>query len=106
MSLANTPAPPYFAVIFTSVKAPDNDGYAQTADEMLRLAAAQPGFLGVESAGDEALSITVSYWETEDAIANWRQHADHRAAQKAGQERWYRAYALRVARVERARTFP
>jgi len=106
MSLAKTPPPPYFAVIFTSLRTDGDDGYAQTADEMLRLAAAQPGFLGVESAREEALGITVSYWETEEAIAAWRRHADHQAAQRAGRERWYRAYALRVARDERARIFP
>jgi len=103
MSVAQTPEPPYYAVIFTSLKQSD-EGYAQTAEEMRRLAAQQPGYLGFESAGEE-LAISVSYWESEAAIANWRAHADHLIAQRAGRERWYRAYALRVARVERQRFF-
>lgn len=107
MSLARTPEPPYWAVVFTSLRTPvDDAGYAQTADEMEALAALQPGFLGVESArGADGLGITVSYWASEDAVAGWRRNADHLAAQRAGRETWYRAYELRVARVERAYGF-
>jgi heme-degrading monooxygenase HmoA len=101
--LARTPAPPYWAVIFTSLRDEQPaDGYGQTAEEMVRLASSQPGFLGVESARDaRGLGITVSYWASPEAITAWRRHADHLAAQRAGRERWYRAYALRVAKVER-----
>ncbi len=107
MSLQRTPPPPYLAVIFTSLRRDDDDGaYAQTADEMVRLAGEQPGFLGVESArGDDGVGITVSYWASEEAVAGWRRHADHQTAQRAGREKWYRAYALRVARVERDKFF-
>jgi heme-degrading monooxygenase HmoA len=95
--------PPYWAVIFTSERTlEDPVGYAQTADEMVALASTQPGFLGVETArGTDGIGITVSYWESLDAIREWRRHADHQAAQKLGREKWYRAYTLRVARVER-----
>ena len=103
--VAATPAPPYYAVIFTSRRSTaDAAGYAQMAAEMLTLAAQQPGFLGVESAR-EALGITVSYWRDEEAIRAWKQHVDHLAAQRLGRERWYEAYAVRVARVERAYGF-
>lgn len=105
--IADTPEPPYLAVIFTSLRTDEDDeGYAQTAAEMVELAAQQPGFLGVESSGrsdDERQGITVSYWRDEESIAAWRAHADHAAAQRAGRQRWYRAYALRVAEVTRAR---
>lgn len=102
--LAQTPEPPYYAVIFTSVRTPDEGAaYAQTADEMVALAAQQPGFLGVESTrGADGLGITVSYWASEESIKAWRANADHRTAQRNGRDRWYRAYELRVARVERA----
>jgi heme-degrading monooxygenase HmoA len=99
--------PPYWAVIFTSERTPDDpEGYDRTADEMVALAARQPGFLGVETArGDDGVGITVSYWESLDAVEEWRRHADHRAAQKLGRERWYRAYRLRVAHVARVHEF-
>ncbi len=74
------------------------------AAEMHALAEQQAGFLGIESAR-EALGITVSYWRDEASILAWKQAADHRAAQRLGRERWYSAYAVRVARVERAYDF-
>jgi heme-degrading monooxygenase HmoA len=101
---AVTLQPPYYAVIFTSVRtAADPDGYAVTADRMVELARQQPGFLGIESArGADGLGITVSYWESEEAIRAWHEQAEHRLAQAAGREKWYAQFQLRVCRVERA----
>lgn len=105
-SPANTPEPPYYAVIFTSLRTDADEGYADAAQSMIELATQQPGFLGVETArGDDGLGITVSYWESEDAIANWRSNADHRVVQKRGVETWYAEFFTRVAKVERARRF-
>jgi heme-degrading monooxygenase HmoA/predicted enzyme related to lactoylglutathione lyase len=99
--LAGTPEPPYTAVIFTSERTDaDHAGYAVAAEEMERLAARQPGYLGIESARGD-LGITVSYWASAaDAVA-WKAVAEHELAQQAGRERWYRRYAVRVATVER-----
>jgi len=94
--------PPYYAVIFTSQRPDADDGYGAMAQRMTELASVQPGFLGVESArGPEGVGITVSYWQTEEAIAAWRRHAEHQEAQRRGRAGWYRAYQLRVRRVER-----
>jgi heme-degrading monooxygenase HmoA len=103
---ASTPEPPYYAVVFTSRRneQPD-DGYDETADRMFELAREQPGFLGFETARSDGVGITVSYWESEDGIAAWRAETEHAAAQRAGRERWYDAYELRIARVERAYGF-
>ncbi len=100
---ANTPEPPYWAVIFTSLRRPgDDQGYDSTAAEMMRLAASQPGYLGVESAGGEdGLGITVSYWLDGESIAAWKAQADHLAAQERGRGEWYSAYRVRIAKVER-----
>jgi heme-degrading monooxygenase HmoA len=105
--MAFTREPPYWAVIFTSERtSEDVTGYEQTAAEMVALALRQPGFLGVDAArGTDGVGITVSYWESLDAIRKWRCHADHQAAQKLGREKWYRTYNLRVARVERVYDF-
>jgi heme-degrading monooxygenase HmoA len=103
---ARTPDPPYYAVIFTSLRADtDPADYARTAELLEQLAHEQPGFLGIESVRDPSgLGITVSYWTSETAIVAWKRVADHQVAQRLGRERWYRDYALRVARVERAYT--
>ena len=100
--IATTPKPPYYAVIFTSLRTEGDGGYDEMAARMVELAAQQPGFLGVESVRDTGgLGITVSYWESEDAIRHWKAQSEHRLAQKKGRERWYADYQLRVARVER-----
>lgn len=105
---ATTPEPPYWAVIFTShrdaTSSPDNDGYEDTAQRMLNLAAEQPGYLGVEHARED-LGITVSYWADEASIRAWKHNADHEFAQYEGKTRWYDGFEMRIARVERAYNF-
>ena len=98
--IAPTPKPPYYAVIFTSIKTEDDDGYAEMAEKIATLAARQPGFLGMETAR-EGLGITVSYWDSLDAIRDWKRQADHQQAQRLGRERWYQAYRIRISKVER-----
>lgn len=103
-AFATLPPPPYYAVIFSSARTDaDEPGYAETAERMVELAREQPGFLGVESVrGADGFGITVAYWESEEAILAWRNHAEHAAARERGRARWYRHFELRVARVERA----
>lgn len=101
--IAQTPEPPYYAVIFTSRRSGVADGYAQTADHMLELAAQIDGFLGVESVrGADGQGITVSYWRDEQAIAVWKKQSEHIAAQQKGKSLWYEEYVVRVSRVERS----
>lgn len=98
--IADTPEPPYYAVIFSSLHGRDIDAYAETAARMEELAEQQPGYLGHESAR-EGLGITVSYWTDLESIRRWKAHAEHREAQRAGQRKWYAEYRVRIARVER-----
>ncbi len=103
--LADTPDPPYTAVIFTSLRTTGDHGYTSMSARMDALARRQPGFLGVESARDEAgineVGITVSYWVDDDAARGWKQVAEHLVAQRHGQEQWYETYRVRVATVHR-----
>lgn len=101
--IAQTPKPPYYAVIFTSQMSDgDNEGYEAMGDRMVELAAQQEGFLGVESVRDaKGIGITVSYWASLEAIHAWRNHSLHKVAQSKGKADWYKHYGLRVAKVER-----
>lgn len=73
----------YYAVIFTSNLSNDTADYSTVADKMEELAKQQPGFLGVESARDHSgLGITISYWESLEAIENWKQNVLHKEAKK------------------------
>ncbi len=98
--IADTPRPPYVAVIFTNVQTDDLDGYAAMAERMESLAREQHGYLGFESARS-GLGIAVSYWATDADARAWKQVVDHAEAQRLGRDRWYAAYRVRVATVER-----
>jgi heme-degrading monooxygenase HmoA len=98
--IAHTPEPPYYAVIFTSHRTEGDKGYAEMADRMMELASGQAGFLGMESVRED-LGITVSYWASLEAISNWKKNAEHRHAQRLGQQQWYAGFRVRIAKVER-----
>ncbi len=98
--IAKTPEPPYYAVIFTSIKSKDNRDYAITSKRMIELAKQAKGFLGAESAR-EGIGITVSYWDSLKSINEWKMNTEHRLAQKRGKEEWYSVYKIRICKVER-----
>ena len=97
--IANTPKPPYYAVIFTSVRTDLDNEYAQMADKMVGLAQQQDGFLGYESARNE-IGITVSYWRDIESIKKWKNNSEHQIARKSGREIWYQSFKTRIAIVE------
>ena len=100
--IAKTPKPPYYAVVFTSLRTDAEDGYEQTAKKMAALASEQPGFLGIESVREKGgPGITVSYWKDKKSIKGWKNHIDHQQAQQFGRDKWYRSYRIRVAKVDK-----
>ena len=104
-TLSNLPVPPYFAVIFASLRSDITDAYAETAERMLELAALQAGYLGVDSVSQRKTGITVSYWKDEQSILLWKQQMEHQAAQSQGKNQWYDEYTVRIAKVERSYRF-
>jgi len=107
MESPSRPEPPYWAVIFSSTRTPeDQQGYDKMAARMAELAVQQPGCLGFDSTHDtHGCGITVSYWQSLEAIESWRDHPEHKAAQAGGREKWYAEYDLHIARVERTYSF-
>ncbi len=98
--IANTPPPPYYAVIFTSERTEEDNGYSETSDRMVELASQQEGFLGMESA-KENIGITVSYWKDLESIKKWKMNSEHLIAQNTGKKTWYKNYTTRICLVER-----
>jgi heme-degrading monooxygenase HmoA len=98
--IAKTPLPPYYAVIFTSVRTSVNQDYDKMAEKMVALASHQEGFLGVESAREE-MGITISYWQNLESIKKWKHHAEHTFAREEGRKSWYQSFKTRIALVER-----
>lgn len=95
---------PYYAVIFTNTLSENTEGYAQMAEAMETLAKKQPGFLGMDHAR-EAIGITISYWESLEAITHWKNNLEHQKAQDLGKQQWYQNYTLRICKVERTYDF-
>ena len=98
--IASTPKPPYYAVIFSTIRTNVDEGYTETAIRMEVLAKQQEGYLGIESARSE-IGITVSYWNSLDAIMKWRNNVEHTIARAKGKALWYQKYQLRICKVER-----
>ena len=105
--MPNTLQPPYWTVIFSSQRTEeDAEGYGVMANRMAELAEAQPGFLGMDSARDaNGFGITVSYWQSLDAIEAWRNHPEHLCAQALGRSKWYAEFEVHIAKVERTYHF-
>ncbi len=104
--LANTPEPPYYAVIFTNALTDQTEGYEEMAEYMCTLALQQEGCLGFESARNAAgEGITVSYWKNQQAILQWKKHVEHLEAQEKGRSNWYKYYQTRICLVERDYSF-
>jgi len=50
MSFAGTPEPPYYAVIFTTMRVNDpKDGYAEMSERLEKMVCDQPNYIGTES---------------------------------------------------------
>ncbi len=95
---------PYYAVIFTSTKTDDTEGYSEMAEKMETLARQQDGFIEIESARN-TVGITVSYWKSLEAIKNWKANTEHLLAQQKGREQWYNWYNVKICKVEREYQF-
>ena len=93
------------AVIFEVEPRPGKrDAYLNIAAELKPLVENIDGFLGIErfeSLTAPGKLLSLSWWRDEDAVRAWREMAEHREAQRAGKERLFASYRLRVAHVAR-----
>lgn len=102
--MPKTPQPPYYAVIFTSIRTEEDNHYSTMSDKMIELVEKQTGFLGFDSAR-EKIGITVSYWTDLEAINLWKENFEHSIARKKGREIWYSEFTVRIAKVEHEYSF-
>lgn len=94
----------FYAVIFSNTKNDNLDGYAEMDEKTMALAQKQPGFLGYESLTKEKETIFISYWESREAINNWRNNSVHQLA-KSNAAKWYKRYLSQICFVERSILF-
>lgn len=98
------PEKDYYAVIFSSTKSDNLEGYAEMDELTLKLAQEQTGFLGYESVNNNNTGIFISYWESMDAINNWRKNTTHLMAKSRAND-WYKRYLSQICKVENSRLF-
>jgi heme-degrading monooxygenase HmoA len=74
--------------------------YEETAHRMLELARAMPGFVDFKAfVADDGERVSVITFATVEDHRAWRDHPEHRAAQKLGRERFYASYRITVGEV-------
>ena len=82
------------------------DEYGETAARMLDEARRMPGFVDFKTfAADDGERVSIITFADEPSHAAWRDHADHRAAQQAGRDRFYASYDIQVCRCLHVRRF-
>lgn len=102
-----TPAPPYYAVIFSALRTAIDDGYAEAGERMYARASQLPGFLGVQAlSSPDGFEMSIIYFTDAASIRAWKEDAEHLLVQERARREWYAHYQIRVARVERAYSGP
>lgn len=79
--------------------------YERTGARMLELVRQIPGFLGMDYAETERGELLVARFESHEALAAWRNHPEHRAAQERGRDRFFEHYRIEVCETVRAYDF-
>lgn len=97
------------AVIFEVEPYPaGRDEYFATAAALAADLRQVDGFISIEryqSVSDPGRLLSLSLWRDEAAIAAWRRHPPHVAAQRRGSSELFRYWRIRVAAVLREREF-
>jgi heme-degrading monooxygenase HmoA len=73
---------------------------------MRELAMQQYGCIEFLSFTEGDQEISISYWETQEHIRQWKQNAEHFKAQALGKSMWYHAYQIEVVEIIRKYTHP
>ncbi|HVC69432.1 MAG TPA: antibiotic biosynthesis monooxygenase [Acidimicrobiales bacterium] len=81
--------------------------YEETADRMDELVRAMPGFVDYKTfTADDGERVTVVTFGSLEQHRAWRDHPEHREAQRLGRERFYQSYAIQVGTGVRETRFP
>lgn len=95
---------PVHVVIFRSKRRVDNeDLYAEWSQRMEERVRGIEGYIDhVEFRDPETREgVTLAYFDSEEAIARWREDAEHRQSQELGRTHFHEGYTLEVAEVQR-----
>ena len=93
-----------YAVIFRSIRTSEhNELYESHSQKMEELVKTIPGYLSHYSHRDPVSrsGVTISYFESLEAIKTWREHPEHKEVQRLGRELFYSWYEIQVVKVDR-----
>lgn len=93
--------------VFRSRIRPDTaDEFHALAKRMLELAEAMPGFISYKAyVSEDGERCSIVEFESAEQLRAWREHPEHREAQRIGRERFYQEYSLYVAEPSRESHF-
>jgi len=91
-----------YAVIFRAEIRALDDEYADMAARLRELALSQYGCVEFFAVTEGRQEVAISYWDSEAQIRQWKQDAEHLAAQHKGRDRWYRSYSVEVVEIVRS----
>ena len=94
-----------YAVIFeVEVKPSGKDEYLSIAAKLKEQLVKVDGFISIErfqSLVNDGKILSLSFWESEESIKNWKANFDHMQAQSKGRENLFKDYHIRIAEVKR-----
>lgn len=85
----------------------EETAYREDAERIHTLAQSTPGFISIktyQAADGERLSVIM--FETDEQQTEFRERAEHRAAQQRGRESYYQSYRLLVCESRREHRWP
>jgi len=91
-----------YAVIFKATVAQLDDEYFRVAENLKNLAFSKYGCLDFVSVTEGDQEIAISYWETTRQIRDWKNDPEHKRAQQAGRDKWYKSYSVEICEVNRS----
>jgi heme-degrading monooxygenase HmoA len=89
--------------IFRSrLRAEHQEEYERMAARMHDLAQNMLGFVSIKTfTASDGERVSLVEFDSEAAHQAWRQHPEHREAQRLGREKFYSEYRIQVCRLER-----
>lgn len=98
---------PVLTVFRSRLRDENVDEYKETAARMEELARAMPGLLEFKTfTAEDGERVSVIVFDTPEHHAAWRNHPEHRDAQRRGRKAFYASYDITVAAVDHRRTWP
>lgn len=93
-----------FVVIFRSHRSnQDDDRYDEWSQRLSASVTEVDGYVSHISSRDPSTraGVTIAYFQTEEAIRQWREFPDHLTAQQLGRDSFYLDYSIEVAEIIR-----